>query len=309
MLNSECGNVWGYEGSTGDVDWSFDYHAMMDEFRRHPKVAGWLYTEHHDVVNEWNGYVRADRSEKDDGPRRARAGDDPPRLARAVLRRGRRLPHDLGEAGGDGRRCRCGRRSSPTRSPVARARPEAGARRPRRPRPLPRVVDGRAAACPSRRGRRGPSTRSRCPCRTAGRSPSCARGSRTRPAACCTATSRPSWWGDGPSPRDETGGRDGARACCAWLPPRRLARARGALRAWEAMDGGKQNGAGSGFFEYRLPGRRTSGPRTSRAPPSSPSSARSSSSARTASRGARSRATSCAARAPTTRASTPTPTR
>ena len=67
MLNSECGNVWGYEGSTGDVDWSFDYHAMMDEFRRHPKVAGWLYTEHHDVINEWNGYVRADRSEKDAG--------------------------------------------------------------------------------------------------------------------------------------------------------------------------------------------------------------------------------------------------
>ena len=49
MLNSECGNVWGYEGSTGDVDWSFEYHAMIDEFRRHPKVAGWLYTEHHDV--------------------------------------------------------------------------------------------------------------------------------------------------------------------------------------------------------------------------------------------------------------------
>ena len=67
MLNSECGNVWGYEGSTGDVDWSFDYHAMMDEFRRHPKVAGWLYTEHHDVINEWNGYVRADQSAKDAG--------------------------------------------------------------------------------------------------------------------------------------------------------------------------------------------------------------------------------------------------
>jgi hypothetical protein len=30
-------------------------------------VAGWLYTEHHDVINEWNGYVRADRSEKDTG--------------------------------------------------------------------------------------------------------------------------------------------------------------------------------------------------------------------------------------------------
>jgi hypothetical protein len=67
MLNSECGDVWGYEGSTGDVDWSFEYHAMIDEFRRHPKVAGWLYTEHHDVVNEWNGYVRADRTEKDTG--------------------------------------------------------------------------------------------------------------------------------------------------------------------------------------------------------------------------------------------------
>ncbi len=37
MFNSECGNVWGYEGSTGDVDWSWDYHIMMNEFRRHPE--------------------------------------------------------------------------------------------------------------------------------------------------------------------------------------------------------------------------------------------------------------------------------
>ncbi len=64
MFNSECGNVWGYEGSTGDVDWSWDYHVMMNEFRKHPKVSGWLYTEHHDVINEWNGYYRYDRSEK-----------------------------------------------------------------------------------------------------------------------------------------------------------------------------------------------------------------------------------------------------
>jgi hypothetical protein len=64
LFNSECGNVWGYEGSTGDVDWSWDYHIMMNEFRRHPKIAGWLYTEHHDVINEWNGYYRFDRSEK-----------------------------------------------------------------------------------------------------------------------------------------------------------------------------------------------------------------------------------------------------
>ena len=63
-INSECGNVWGYEGSTGDVDWSWDYHRMINTFRKYPKVAGWLYTEHHDVINEWNGYWRFDRSKK-----------------------------------------------------------------------------------------------------------------------------------------------------------------------------------------------------------------------------------------------------
>ena len=66
-INSECGNVWGYDGSTGDVDWSWDYHRMMNSFRKFPKIAGWLYTEHHDVINEWNGYYRFDRSEKDTG--------------------------------------------------------------------------------------------------------------------------------------------------------------------------------------------------------------------------------------------------
>ena len=64
LLNSECGNVWGYEGSAGDVDYVWDYHIMMNEFRRHPKICGWLYTEHHDVINEWNGYYRFDRSDK-----------------------------------------------------------------------------------------------------------------------------------------------------------------------------------------------------------------------------------------------------
>ncbi|AFK02285.1 glycoside hydrolase family 2 sugar binding protein [Emticicia oligotrophica DSM 17448] len=66
-INSECGNVWGYEGSTGDVDWSWDYHRMINTFRKYPKIAGWLYTEHHDVINEWNGYYRFDRSEKETG--------------------------------------------------------------------------------------------------------------------------------------------------------------------------------------------------------------------------------------------------
>jgi hypothetical protein len=63
-INSECGNVWGYDGSTGDVDWSWDYHRMVNTFRKYPQVAGWLYTEHHDVMNEWNGYWRFDRSQK-----------------------------------------------------------------------------------------------------------------------------------------------------------------------------------------------------------------------------------------------------
>ena len=66
-INSECGNVWGYEGSTGDVDWSWDYHRMINTFRKYPKVGGWLYTEHHDVINEWNGYWRFDRTEKETG--------------------------------------------------------------------------------------------------------------------------------------------------------------------------------------------------------------------------------------------------
>jgi hypothetical protein len=66
-INSECGNVWGYDGSTGDVDWSWDYHRMINTFRKYPKIGGWLYTEHHDVINEWNGYWRFDRSEKETG--------------------------------------------------------------------------------------------------------------------------------------------------------------------------------------------------------------------------------------------------
>ncbi len=66
-INSEFGNVWGFEGSTGDVDWSWDYHRAVNAFRRHPRIAGWLYTELHDVINEWNGYWRYDRSEKETG--------------------------------------------------------------------------------------------------------------------------------------------------------------------------------------------------------------------------------------------------
>ena len=67
MINSEFGNVWGYDGSSGDVDYTWDYHKAMNSFRNFPKMAGWLYTEHHDVINEWNGYYRFDRTEKETG--------------------------------------------------------------------------------------------------------------------------------------------------------------------------------------------------------------------------------------------------
>jgi len=64
MFNSECGAVWGYSGSTGDIDITWEYHIMMNEFRKRPKIAGFLFTEFHDVINEWNGYYRFDRSKK-----------------------------------------------------------------------------------------------------------------------------------------------------------------------------------------------------------------------------------------------------
>ena len=67
MMNSECGNVWGYSGSTGDCDFTWDYHMMINAFRRRLACSGWLYTEHHDVCNEWNGYVRFDRPPKHSG--------------------------------------------------------------------------------------------------------------------------------------------------------------------------------------------------------------------------------------------------
>jgi hypothetical protein len=64
MFNSECGAVWGYAGSTGDIDLTWEYHIMMNEFRKRPKIAGFLFTEFHDVINEWNGYYRFDRTKK-----------------------------------------------------------------------------------------------------------------------------------------------------------------------------------------------------------------------------------------------------
>ena len=66
-LNSECGNVWGYKESAGDSDLSWQYKYMLNEFRRHSRNNGFIFTELHDVINEFNGYYRIDNSTKDLG--------------------------------------------------------------------------------------------------------------------------------------------------------------------------------------------------------------------------------------------------
>ena len=58
-----------YDGP-GDIGWSWDYHKMINAFRMFPKNSGWLHTEHHDVINEWNGYWRLTVPKKFTGSRR-----------------------------------------------------------------------------------------------------------------------------------------------------------------------------------------------------------------------------------------------
>lgn len=67
-MNSECGNVWGMKGgNAGDSDLSWHYHYMMNEFRLHDRLCGFVFTQFHDVINEFNGYYRIDNNEKQFG--------------------------------------------------------------------------------------------------------------------------------------------------------------------------------------------------------------------------------------------------
>jgi hypothetical protein len=59
--------------------------------------------------------------------------------------------------------------------------------------------------------------------------------------------------GKGEAPRDETLGADGARLRVVRFSPALFARAEWSLGQWNVLEGLKANGAGSGFFEYRLP--------------------------------------------------------
>lgn len=64
LLNTECGAEHGYRYGTGDIDLSFEYHIMVNEFRRRLKNVGFVFTQFHDVIDEWNGYYRYDRDPK-----------------------------------------------------------------------------------------------------------------------------------------------------------------------------------------------------------------------------------------------------
>ncbi|WP_223298977.1 glycoside hydrolase family 2 protein [Paenibacillus darwinianus] len=64
LMNSECGNVWGIDHGAGDSDLAWHYRYMMNEFRRHDKMCGFVFTEFRDVTNEFNGYYRLDGSDK-----------------------------------------------------------------------------------------------------------------------------------------------------------------------------------------------------------------------------------------------------
>jgi hypothetical protein len=67
LMNSECGAVWGIEGSAGDSDIAWHYRYMINQFRRHDQMCGFVFTEFRDVINEFNGYYRIDGSDKDFG--------------------------------------------------------------------------------------------------------------------------------------------------------------------------------------------------------------------------------------------------
>jgi hypothetical protein len=251
MVNSECGNVWGYEGSTGDVDWSFDYHAMMDEFRRHPKVAGWLYTEHHDVINEWNGYVRADRSPKETG-----LGDLHPGMTLADLH----APFYVAVGAYPAIAAKPGETVSvPLWASLLSDAPVSGVLR------LRFVLAGTDDLGRAREWWRGERAVPFTPWSSRALEPQPV-VMPDRPGVAILRTTLEDAQGrvlhrnftsfvvgDGPAPRDEAIVSDGARLRVLRADASRPSSGEWSLRRWDAMGGRKQNGAGSGFFEYRVP--------------------------------------------------------
>jgi hypothetical protein len=251
-INSEFGNVWGYEGSTGDVDWSWDYHRAVNSFRRHPAVAGWLYTEHHDVINEWNGYWRFDRSEKFTGledlvegmtlrdlhaPLYVAVGM-PADLSRSV-KAGETVDVPLwasfltgSTAYGDGLVLEARLRSWDT---LGRERTGFTTRRAVPYRPwMSEALAPLSVPMPAEAGVAVLSV------------------ALTDRGGAVLHRNFTTFVLDGPQ-ADEVALGDGRRARLARVAPAGFSDARWSLKQWNVLDGLKVNGAGSGYFEYRLP--------------------------------------------------------
>jgi hypothetical protein len=250
-INSEFGNVWGYEGSTGDVDWSWDYHRAVNSFRRHPRIAGWLYTEHHDVINEWNGYWRFDRTDKDTGledlvegmtlrdlhsPLYVAVGT-PAELCRSV-KTGEAVEVPLwasfltgSTAWGDGLALQW---RLDTWNTLGRKRTTPPASRPVAYRPwMSEALPPLKVTMPEEPG------------------VALLAVELTDRGGTVLHRNFTTFVVDGTRP-DEVSLADGRRAHVARIDPAKFSGAKWSLKQWNVLDGLKVNGAGSGFFEYHV---------------------------------------------------------
>ncbi len=251
LLNSECGNVWGYEGSAGDIDWSWDYHIMMNEFRRHPKVCGWLYTEHHDVINEWNGYYRYDRGAKFTG------------LEDLVPGMSLRDLHGSFYLAPDGELCRLARPGEKVIVPLWASflTDEAAGDR--------LVLDADLYGWDSLGHREDFAHQTKTirfePWMSKEIAPLEVTMPDKRALAVLTLVLKGRSGavihrnftsflvGDGPAPRTEALRENGADLLAVRFAPDTFTDARWSLKQWNVMNGLKVNGAGHGYFEYRIP--------------------------------------------------------
>jgi hypothetical protein len=64
LINSEYGGIGALDGDR-DISWSFKF--LTNELRRHGKLSAYIFTQHHDVEWEYNGFVNYDRTPKQFG--------------------------------------------------------------------------------------------------------------------------------------------------------------------------------------------------------------------------------------------------
>jgi hypothetical protein len=234
------------------VDWSWDYHRAVNSFRRHPRVAGWLYTEHHDVINEWNGYWRFDRSEKFTGMEDLADGMTlrdlhsplyvavgmPADLSRSV-KAGETVEVPLwasflsgSTAYGDGLVLEARLRSWDT---LGRERTGFTTRRAVPYRPwMSEALAPLSVPMPAEPGVAVLSV------------------ALTDRGGAVLHRNFTTFVVDGPQTDEVTLG-DGRKARVARIAPAAFSDARWSLKQWNVLDGLKVDGAGSGYFEYRVP--------------------------------------------------------